>query len=565
MSGSETFDVIVIGAGAGGMSAACVAAAEGLSTLLIEKSPQVGGTAAVSGGMIWIPGNSKFPPGERRDDLERAREYLAHVLPHAHDARLTHTYLAHAAEAIDYLAARTAVAFKPVAFYPDYYPDVAGASLGRRVLEPMPFDARELGGEFRLLRPPLPEFTLFGGMMVDRADIPHFRNALRSLRSALRVARVVARYAWDRLSYERGAHLVLGNALAARLFKSVLSLGVELRLSTQTLGLVQNAGRISGVTIAGVGEIVANKAVILATGGFSHDPAFRRMYFPPKSGDLSAACASNSGDGLRLGVDAGGQIAADNTNNAFWVPVSRFRRADGTEAVYPHTVTDRGKPGMIAIDGQARRFVNEAQSYHEFVQAMFRADAVPAWLVCDSTCLWKYGIGAVRPFTCALNPLIVSGYLRQAHSMRELAIALGVDADGLVRTVEGYNADARQGVDTEFGKGTNAYHKYVGDPAHQPNPCVAPLERPPFYAVALYPGDLGTAAGLSTNDHAQVLNSVGEPIAGLYACGNDMRSIMHGAYPGPGITLGPALTFGYLAAMHITRADARAAQRSGAT
>ena len=219
-----------------------------------------------------------------------------------------------------------------------------------------------------------------------------------------------------------------------------------------------------------------------------------------------------------------------------------------------HTVTDRGKPGVIAVDARGKRFVNEAMSYHEFVQAMFRANAVPAWLLCDRHCLWTYGLGAVRPFVHSLDHYVRTGYLLRAATIADLASALGVDRAALEDTIERYNADARIGVDREFGKGSNAYHRYVGDAAHQPNPCMAPIERSPYYAVALYPGDLGTSAGLRTNARAQVLDRNGAPIPGLYACGNDMDSIMKGAYPGPGITLGPALTFGYLAARHVARA-----------
>jgi len=557
VSTAERYDVIVIGAGAGGMTAAAVAAAEGLSVLLLEKSTQAGGTTSVSGGMVWIPGNPKFAAAERESDRERAREYLGHTLPPEHDRLLTETYLDRAPDAIAYLEARTAVAFRPVTFYPDYYPDLPGASLGGRVLEPMAFDARELGKDFQLLRPPLPEFTLFGGMMVDRADIPHLRKATKSLRSGLRVLRLLARYAWDRLSFDRGAHLVLGNALAARLLKSVRSLGVTLRTGVESIELIVEGDRVTGVSIGRSTHIEANKAVVLATGGFSHDAALRAQYLHPQAGLSSAVCATNTGDGLRMGTSAGATVGADNTNGAFWVPVSRFKRPDGTPAVFPHTVTDRGKPGLIAVDARGQRFVNEAMSYHEFVQAMFRADAVPAWLICDQTCMWKYGMGAVRPFTRSLKQPLASGYLSQGRTLRELADALGIDAEGLERTVERYNADARSGIDSQFQKGSNAYHKYVGDPAHTPNPCVAPLKHPPYYGLAVYPGDLGTVAGLRTNEHAQVLNAAGKPIAGLYACGNDMSSIMAGAYPGPGITLGPALTFGYVAAMHVARSADR--------
>jgi succinate dehydrogenase/fumarate reductase flavoprotein subunit len=548
---ADEYEVIVVGAGAGGMTAACVAAREGLSTLLLEKAARVGGTAAVSGGMVWMPGNPKLAAAERAADREAARRYLDHTLPEWQDRALTDAYLACAGEAVEYLEAHTAVRFRPVGFYPDYYPELPGAALGGRVLEPEAFDARALGASFALLAPPLPEFTLFGGMMVDRADIPHLRKATRSLRSALRVARLLARHARDRLSYERGAHLVLGNALAARLLRSVLDAGVVLLTSVTAVELLRAEGRVAGVRIGGAKPIRARRGVVLATGGFSHDAELRARCLPPNTGPSSAACRSNAGDGLRLGLSAGGRMAGDHVNNAFWVPSSRFTRPDGTAAVYPHTVTDRGKPGVIAVDGRGKRFVNEAESYHEFVQAMFRAGAIPAWLICDREALWRYGLGAVRPFTRRLDPYVRSGYLVRAPTLADLARAIGVDGASLEATVARFNADARGGADREFGKGGNAYHRYVGDAAHRPNPCLAPIAAPPFHAVAVHPGDLGTSAGLITDRHARVLDAEGRPIEGLYACGNDMSSIMKGAYPGPGITLGPALTFGYLAAKQL--------------
>ena len=558
MNFSEDHDVIVIGAGAGGMTAACVAAAEGLATLLIEKANRVGGTTSVSGGMVWVPANAKMRAAGITDSLEQARLYLSHTVPGDSHRELREVFLTRAPEAIEYLEAHTALALKPVTFYPDYYPDLPGATLGGRVLEPVPFNGRELGRHFDLLRPPLPEFTMFGGMMVDRADIPHFRKAWRSLPSALRVARVVARHARDRLSFERGAHLVLGNALAARLLKSAVTLDVKLRTSTQVAALAMEGRRVAGVTLADGTHLRARRGVVLAAGGFSNDAELRARYLPAETGPSSAACLTNSGDGLRFGLAAGGRMVEENTNNAYWAPVSRFRRADGTSAVYPHTVTDRGKPGFIAVDRRGQRFTNEAVSYHEFVQAMFRAHAIPAFLICDRAGMWKYGLGAVKPFTPSLGAYTASGYLTRGASIRALAGALGIDPAALEATVLRYNEDARAGVDRAFRKGGNPYGKYLGDAEHTPNPCMAPIERGPFYAVALYPGDLGTAAGLSTNMHAQVLDAAGAPIAGLYACGNDMNTIMNGGYPGPGITLGPALTFGYIAGRHLSRAESPA-------
>jgi hypothetical protein len=223
--------------------------------------------------------------------------------------------------------------------------------------------------------------------------------------------------------------------------------------------------------------------------------------------------------------------------------------------VFPHTVTDRGKPGIIAIDRQGQRFVNEALSYHEFVRGQLRAGerAIPAYLVCDRRFLWKYGLGCVQPFALSTSRLVADGYLKRAPTLAALARALGIPGPAFEATVAGFNVDARRGVDAQFGRGSDIYQRHLGDADHRPNPCLAPIERAPFYAVAVQPADLGMAAGIVTDEWARALSVDGAPIPGLYACGNDMQSVMNGAYPGPGITLGPALVFGYIAARHVAR------------
>ena len=551
-------DVIVLGAGAGGMAAAIVAANEGLKTLVIEKTAYVGGTTALSGGMVWVPNNSKMASCDLSDSFENAETYLEATVGKRGGADLRRIYLRESSRAIDYFDRTSSVHLTPIAFYPDYYPDQPGATMGGRVMEPLPFAARELGAAFRFLRPPLPEFTLFGGMMVARPDIVHFRRMFRSPTAAFKVARLVISYAIERLKCHRGAKLVLGNALAGRLLKSLLALDTPIRLNTAVDRLVEKDGRIVGVEIAtesGSRVIEARRGVVLAAGGFSHHSALRASLLPAEAGQHSAAAEGNSGDGLDLALAAGGRLPEDNESNAFWVPVSRFTRADGSTGVYPHTVTDRGKPGMLAVNEDGRRFTNESDSYHDFVRAMFRthnqSPTIPAHLICDRRSLWQYGLGAVKPMTLRLAPYLRSGYLVKAASIGELAEKIGVDAEHLRETVAIYNADSMSGEDTAFGRGGNAYHKYVGDPANEPNPCMRPVATSPFYAVTLYPADLGTAAGVQTNGDGQVLNREGRAIAGLYACGNDMNSIMAGAYPGPGITLGPALVFGFLSGMHL--------------
>ena len=548
------YDLIVIGAGAAGMTVAVVAAAEGLSVLLLEKTAMVGGTTAWSGGMVWVPGNRHTAVAGRPDTLDAARHYLAATVPGGCEASNLDAFVTRADEAVAWLEAHTPVQFRPVAKYPDYYPDRPGATEGGRVLEPCPFDAMQLGADFALLRPPLPEFTLFGGMMVSRPDIAHFRRMFRSGRSALRVARLLAGYLWQRRRAPRGTTLYLGNALAGRLLLAVRRAGVALHTKANVTALEGNERGITGVVLEpdGARQVVrARCGVVLAAGGFSHDPALRRAQLPAAAGDLSASAPGSTGDGTRLGIAAGGQLGLHNADNAFWVPVSRFRRADGRVGVFPHTVTDRAKPGLIAVDRSGRRFVNEAISYHDFVRGMFRAEhagAGPAYLVCDARFLWRYGLGRVKPLRLSLRGAIRRGDIASAPTPRGLAQAIDIDADAFSDTIETYNASAQCGRDPAFGRGGDSYQRHLGDAEHRPNPCVAPIARPPFYALAVFPADLGTAAGLVTDKAARVLASDDRPIPGLYACGNDMNSVMRGAYPGPGITLGPALTFAYLAA-----------------
>ena len=554
----DTYDVIVIGAGAGGMTAAAVAAVAGANVLVIEKTDFVGGTTAWSGGMVWIPANRQMRSAGMTDTLAEAARYLRGTVPEIENVDLREVFLRRGAEAIDHLEANTELRLQPVRLYPDYYPDLPGATSGGRVLEPVAFDGRVLGANFRRLRPPLPEFTLFGGMMVNRADIPHLRNAGRSLSSTLRTLQLVSQYALQRLRAPRGTTLHLGNALAARLYASLLSRKVEVLFGTTIDRLVVESDRVTGVGFSGslpARTIIARKGVVLATGGFSHQRELRGQLFPSAAGFISATCSAATGDGVSLATAIGADLVTKVADPAYWVPASLFRREDGSQGVFPHTVTDRAKPGVIAINASGERFVNEAVSYHEFVRAMLRDGNAekdrPFYLVCDSRFVWTYGLGRIRPFTRRLRSYIDSGELIAAPGLESLASAMGVEASALSATIKVYNEGARGGLDPQFGRGGNIYQRHLGDIGHKPNPCVAPIEHAPFHALRIVPADLGTAIGLRIDADAQVLGSDGSPIRGLYACGNDMTSIMNGNYPGPGITLGPALTFGYIAGRHL--------------
>lgn len=551
----NVYDVVIVGAGAAGMTAAATAAAKGLTVLVVEKSAFVGGNTSFSGGMVYIPNNAKMAEAGRPDDEHAALGYLERAVPTEDGRNMRTLFVNKGREAIEFLEANTALRLKPVTFYPDYYPDLEGARDGLRVLEPAVFDAATLGPWFRRLRPPIPEFTILGGMMVAREDLPHFRNFHRSPRSFLRVAQLITQYGWQRLRHHRGSRLVLGNALAGQLLKSMLDLGVNIRTSCRTLEVTVRDGRATGLRIADAdGErlVKARRGVMLATGGFSHSAEKRQKWLPEVASLQTPFAPGSTGDGLDLGVAAGGVVATDNANNAYWSPASIYVRSDGRTVVYPHTVTDRGKPGSLVINKTGRRFANEAVSYHRFGEALLRPGNLPAWIVCDSEFIWKYGLGAIIPFTRDLKPFQTAGYLTSADSLSELAGRLGIDVAEYTATIARFNAAAASGKDAEFGRGEDVYSRYLGDAEHTPNPCLAMVQKPPFHAIELVLSDLGTCAGLRTDTHCRVLSKDNQPIAGLYAIGNDMQSIMRGHYPGPGITLGPALTFGYVAACHLS-------------
>ncbi len=345
---------------------------------------------------------------------------------------------------------------------------------------------------------------------------------------------------------------------------SALRSGVLSLTGHPVLSLTRDGTRVTGAVLAGPHggqEVRARCGVLLACGGFAHDPQRKRQLLPhaPTGAEHhSAASWGNTGDGLRLGESAGGVVTTHLAQAAALAPVSLVPRADGSVAHFPHLI-ERAKPGLIAVNAQGQRFTNEADSYHDFLQDLLRStvpgQTAQAWLLCDHTFIRRYGLGAAKPAPMRLAPWLAKGYLQRGATLAELAGRCGIDADALQGTVDRYNAMARQGIDLDFAKGQTAYNRLQGDAAEAqrrglPNPCMAPLQRGPFYAVRIVPGSLGTFAGLRTNAQAQVLDPHGQPIAGLYAGGNDMSSIMGGHYPAGGITLGPAMTFGFIAAHH---------------
>ncbi len=546
----EIRDVVVVGSGAGGMSAAITAAKAGLDVVLIEKTEYIGGSTAVSGGAMWVPENPHAAKAGHADTREAAMAYVEAVLGNRLRPDLMRAFLDSGPEMVSFFERETALRFEARAYSPDYQPEQPGASKGGRTIDPAAYDGNDLGADFALLRPPLKEFTVLGGMMVSRKDIDALVGRFRSLANFRHSVSLLWRYGLDRLRHPRGTRLLMGNALAGRLLKSARLAGVDLRTRTEARALITQEGTVLGLvtkTQAGERRIGARRGVVLASGGFPANEAMRKQHLPHAEVHHSMAPAGDTGDGIRLGLEAGGAMRDDNIGAAFWTPVSVLKKPDGSEVKFPHLILDRAKPGLIAVNEKGRRFVNEATSYHGFVQAMHATGAVPAYLVCDSIFIARYGLGLVHPGLRSPAAFVDAGYLFAGDSIAALAARIGVSSEALAAEVEVMNAAARSGEDPAFGKGSSEYNRYLGDPGHKPNPCLGPIATGPFYAVKVWPGDIGTATGLNCDQQARVLGRDEQAIPGLFASGNDMNSIMAGAYPGAGITLGPALTFGFIA------------------
>lgn len=553
MDPQREVDLLVAGAGPAGMTAALVAAIEGLDVLLIEKSDQVGGTGATSAGTLWIPGNTQSKRAGFNDSAEAADKYLSALIGENTNRALRDAYLQTGPAAIDYLETRSDVQFLPCGTHPDYRSNLPGAALSGRAIVPKPFDGRLLGKDFARLRAPIPEFMVFDGMMVGKPDIAPLLGRFKSLSNFLYAAKLFARYLLDRLRYPRGTRIMMGNALVGRLFSSLRRRNVPILFNAAIVDLVRDGGAVTGAKIRiGGNDVVVRtrKGVVLATGGYAHNKALRKAFMPPPTPPHSLSFAGNSGDGVALGMMLGAATAPEKCTSGLWTPASVTTRRDGSKGLYPHLVLDRAKPGLIAVNSAGRRFVNEAASYHDFVLAMFETGSIPAWLICDTPFIRKYGLGAIFPGGSNLKSFENGDYVTRAGTLDALAAKIGVDAAQLRDTVARHNKFAETGVDLDFGKGETDLNRFNGDPAHQPNPCIGSLATPPFYALAVYPADIAVSTGLATDADARVLDASGKPIAGLYACGNDMASVMGGSYPGPGTTLGPGMVFAYRAAMH---------------
>lgn len=571
----ESCDVLVVGSGAGAMTAALRTHDLGLQVLLIEKSEQYGGTSAVSGGGIWIPNNHRIAALGGSDSVEEAIAYIRAVTHGEIDDGRIEAYVEYGREMVEYLERETRVRFEAQPGYADYYPEVPGGKPGYRSMDPQPFNAGELGEEFLHMRAPSPGTLMMGRMAMTMKEAQVL--LCRGPGWLVLTLRVLWRYWRDwqgrRLS-RRDRFLTLGNALIGALRASLQDRGIPLWRNCALQELILVDGRVSGVLAERAGQPVrirARHGVILAAGGFERNQLMREQYLPqPSQASWSATPPHNTGDAIRAGQAIGAQTAL--MGHSWWAPTTHVAGEEKQRALF----VERTLPGCILVNSAGQRFVNEAAPYTDIVTAMYasnRADvaSVPCWMVFDAEFRRKYPCGALLPGYAQPDwqvPKHLRSYYHKAPNLEALAMQIGVDAAGLVATVQHFNLMASRGRDEDFYKGESLFDRYYGDPSVQPNPCLAPLHKGPFYAVRVDAGDIGTKGGLLTDVHARVLHTDGQPIDGLYAIGNSAASMMGRTYPGAGSTIGPAMTFGYLAAKHVAsfgRLAARVSQAESAS
>jgi succinate dehydrogenase/fumarate reductase flavoprotein subunit len=549
----EELDLMVVGSGAAGLAAAVTAASLGLRVLVLEKTDFIGGTTAWSGGWIWAPGNPVARRAGIVDDPAGPRQYLQAVLGNHFNPQRIDAFLAEAPEMVAFFESQTALQFDGGFPIPDTYGHQLGAGMAGRSVIAKPYDGRDLGKSIGRLRKPLSETTFFGMTIQAGADLRAFMTMTRSWRSFLHAVRRTIRHFRDLALHGRGMDLRNGSALAARLYRSALDLGVEFRLGVKIADLIEANGAVTGLRLADGEELIARKGVVLACGGYPHDAARRAATFVRDREHFSLAVPSATGDGIRLAEAVGAKVDVSAKHHAAMCPVSVVPRPDGSVGHFPHII-DRGKPGVIGVLKDGKRFCNEGLGYHDYVEALLNSvapdEAAESWLVCDLRFLRRYGLGIVRPQPVPWRSWVRRGYLKTSGTIPELAKACGIDPAGLEETIAAWNHHATAGEDPAFGRGATAYMRLQGDPEQTPNPNVAPIAKPPFFAVKVVPGSFGTFAGLSTDGNARVLRPDGSVIDGLYAAGTDAASVFGGFYPAGGINLGPAMTFGFIAGRH---------------
>ncbi|MBM7229263.1 3-ketosteroid-delta-1-dehydrogenase [Dietzia sp. HMSC21D01] len=564
----QEFDVVVVGSGGAGMTAALAAAKKGLSVVLVEKAPHYGGSTARSGGGVWIPNNSVLQRDGVLDTPEAARTYLRSIVGDVVPAERIDTYVDRGPEVLDFVLANSPLRLEWVKDYSDYYPEAPGGRLGGRSVEPKPFDLRQLGSEADKLEPGYAKAP--ANMVVMQSDYrwlnllqrPTTKGIRRSIKVSLRMF----------LAKARGQNSVgMGRALIAGLRKGLLDAGVPVWLETPMTGLVTegsgNEERVVGITAMRNGEEVTLRArlgVVMGSGGFEHNQEMRDKYQrQPIPTDWTVGAAANTGEGIEAMEQVGAELSF--MEDAWWGPTIMLPRGPW------FALAERSLPCSFMVNPRGERFMNESLPYVEAGHRMYGgeygqgegpAENLPAWIIFDQEYKNRYlfaGLQAKQPLP---RKWLATENFHKADTLAELAELIGVPADALERTAERFNGFAEKGRDEDFQRGQSGYDHYYGDPTNKPNPSLGPVRKAPFYAATMVPGDLGTKGGANTDVHGRVLREDGSVIEGLYAAGNASSPVMGHTYAGPGATIGPAMVFGYLAVEHML-ASTPSTQKTG--
>ncbi len=548
----QEYDIVVVGSGAGGMTAALTAAHRGLSVVLIEKAAKFGGSTARSGGGVWVPNNEVLERDGVDDTPEAARDYLHAIIGDVVSKERIDTYLERGPEMLSFVLKNSPLKMQWVPGYSDYYPEAPGGRVGGRSVEPTPFDSSCLGAEADNLEPDYGKAPL--NVVITQADYRAI-NLLRRHPSGLaRVMRVGMRWMGAKLT---GKHLLgRGQALSAGLRAGLLDANVPVLLETPMTDFHVEDGRVVGVVVAGSGSVIRAKlGVVLASGGFEHNAEMRKKYQrQPIGTEWTVGAAANTGDGITAGQRLG--AAVDLMDDAWWGPSIPLTGGPW------FCIAERTLPGGIMVNTAGKRFLNEAAPYVEAVHMMYGGEYgigegpgenIPTWMIIDQRYRDRYIFAGLTPKKRFPSRWLESGVVVKAGTVAELAEKTGMPVEQLTATVERFNGFARSGVDEDFRRGESGYDKYYGDRTNKPNPSLGVIDKPPYYAVKMVPGDLGTKGGLVTDADARVLREDGSVIEGLYAIGNASAPVMGHTYAGPGATIGPAMTFGYLAVLDMAR------------
>jgi 3-oxosteroid 1-dehydrogenase len=549
VSSLGTYDLVVVGSGAAGMTAALRAAKRGLSVLVVEKAPTFGGSTARSGAGIWIPNNSVILAAGVPDTPAKAAEYLAAVVGADVPAGRQAAFLSNGPAMLDFVIANSPCTFQYMPGYSDYYPELPGGMPNGRSIEPGQLDGNILGSELANLNPPY--LAPPAGLVIFDQDYKWLEIAAVNAKGTAVAAAELARGTAAALAGQKP--LSMGQALAAGLRAGLASAGVPVWLNTPLVGLNVTNGAVTGVVVSQNGSqglVSARGGVLVAAGGFEHNLAMRAQYQQAPVASWSVGAKENTGDGIVAGIAAGAATAL--MDDAWWGPGIALPTG-------PYfCLGERTLPGSLMVNAAGQRFTNEAAPYVDVVHAMYRLNPtspdIPCWLIFDQNYRDRYLFQEQLPTLPLPQSWHDAGLVYQSLTIAGLASAIGVPSANLAATISRFNGFARTGVDSDFHRGASFYDHYYTDPAVTPNSCLAPLLLPPFYAVKMIPSDLGTKGGLLTDARARVLRPDGSVIPGLYAAGNSSAAVMGHSYAGAGSTIGPAMTFGYIAANDVATA-----------